>query len=564
MASVLTTSLSGMLAHQQMLDVVANNIANAETDGFKSSRVDFADQLYRADIAATQAGGTTGGRDPSQTGQGVTTAAISVQFSQGGTQSTGRDLDLTITGAGFFRLQDSTGREHYSRVGHFGFDGATPRKLVDLNSGMIVLNTQGAAINPVDNIPAAPTSEVRMSGNLPPTADKPLAGSTLTSIFPFRATAAGISVTGATKLSDTTLALKQPGGPVTVNVFGNAPDGVPYSGAITLPPTATVQDLTAALNGVLIRTVGATSQPFASVSFDQGALKATGGVPGTDFSLFLGEQVPPAQPATTAAASAWQFGTGADTYAWNRVRFAPASTATTVSLYTADGTQHQVAGKWVNTSTTTTGTGLPTDTQRVWDLILDAPTGGSLVPGGDSLKGLTFNADGTLLTPPTGSLQSTWKTGGASTVTFTTTGLRGYQGDGYADAEDFTGYPTGKLQTISVDQTGVINGGYSNGKTVPMSDTEHQVGLAVFSNPGGLLAEGGNFWLPTVNSGAAVNSTPGDGGTNSITAGAIEGSNVDIAVEFTRLIVAQRGFQSNSKAFQTGDEMLTEAFSLFR
>jgi flagellar hook protein FlgE len=553
-----------MLAHQQMLDVIANNLANSETDGFKSSRVDFADQLYHADMAAMQPGGTTGGRDPSQTGQGVTTAAISVQFTQGPTQNTGRDLDMMISGSGFFRLQDSTGVEHYSRVGHFGFDGATPRKLVDLNSGMIVLNTQGTEINPVDTIPAVATSEIRMSGNLPPTAEKPLAGSTLTSIFAFRATAPAVSVTGATKLSDTTLALRQPGGPVTVNVFGNAPDGVPYSGAITLPPTATVQDLTNALNGVLTRTVGVTTQPFASVSFDQGALKATGAIPGTDFTLFLGEQAPPAQPATTVAASAWQFGSGADTYAWNRIRFAPASTATTISLYTADGTQHQVAGKWVNTSTTTTGTGLPTDTQRVWDLILDAPAGGSLVPGGDSLKGLTFNADGTLLTEPTGTLQTTWTTGGASSVTFTATGLRGYQGDGFADAEDFTGYPMGKLQSISVDQAGVINGGYSNGKTVPMSATEHQVGIAVFSNPGGLLAEGGNYWRPTVNSGAAVNTIPGDAGTNNITAGAIEGSNVDIAVEFTRLIVAQRGFQSSSKAFQTGDEMLTEAFSLFR
>ena len=195
---------------------------------------------------------------------------------------------------------------------------------------------------------------------------------------------------------------------------------------------------------------------------------------------------------------------------------------------------------------------------------MDVPSGGTLAPGGDSLRGLTFNTDGTQLAAPTGSLVSTWTVGGASSLTFDTMLLRGYQGDAVADSSDGTGYPTGALQGITVDATGTLNGSYSNGKTVPMSATGHQLGLALFANPSGLLAEGRNLWRPTVNSGSPLNVVGGANGTNAIAAGTLEGSNVDVSVEFTRLIVAQRGFQANSKSFQTGDQMLTEAFSLFR
>ena len=563
MASVLTTSLSGMLAHQQMLDVTANNIANSETYGFKKSRTDFSDQLYWLNSGAQQPGGSVGGKDPSQTGQGVQTAAISMQWQQGGVQSTGRELDLSITGEALFRLQDSAGVEHYSRVGNFGFDSGTPRKLVDLSTGMVVLNSQGAEIVPVDNIAAAATTQLTLSGNLPPTATVPLQGASLSSLFSLRSTT-GVPVTGATKLSDTTLARSQPTGPVSINVFGTAPDGVPYSGTVTLTPAATVQDLITGLNGVLQRPTVPATEAIATVSLDAGNLRATGALPGDKFNLFLGEQAPPPAGATTADLNTWQYGGATDVYAWSRMRFTPQSVPSTLQLYTADGTKHQVDARWYNASTVTTGTGLPTDFQRVWDLITDVPSGGTLAPGGDSLRGLTFNADGTQLAAPTGNLVSTWTVGGASAITFDTALLRGYQGDAVADATDKTGYPTGDLQGITVDETGTVNGSYSNGKTVPMSATGHQIGLALFSNPAGLLAEGRNLWSPTVNSGAALNVVGGDNGTNSITAGTLEGSNVDVAVEFTRLIVAQRGFQASSKSFQTGDQMLTEAFSLFR
>ena len=563
MANVFTTSMSGMLGYQSMLDVTANNIANAETSGFKTSRVDFSDQFYNLVASPVPPSGTTGGTNPSQIGNGVQVASVSVQFTQGPIQPTGRDLDLAITGNGFFTLRGPGGSTSYSRVGSFTFDGGSPRTLVDTATGFQVLNTKGATISPVETLPATPTTSLILGGNLPPTSTVPLTGSKLNSLFGLKMTD-GTQVSGSSLLSATTLANSQAAGPLPINLFGSAPDGVPFSKQVILPANATVQQLVTAMNSALNRPNGPSTEQFATASLDQGRISVSGQTAGSQMTLFMGEQPPPALPASLAAANTWQYGAAADTYAWSRLRFTPDSVSNDLSLYTADGTRHEVNARWYSTSTVTTGTGLSTDNQRQWDLIADVPKGGTLVPGSDGLRGLTFNADGTLLTPPTGTLASNWTVGGASSVTFDVTTMRGFQGEAFADATDLTGSRAGTLQSITVDQFGKVNGGYSNDKTVAMSASDHQIGMATFSNMAGLLSDGQNLWSPTANSGEPVLIAPGTAGTNLISSGALEGSNVDMTNQFTNLITAQRGFQANSKAFQTGDQMLTEAFSLFR
>ena len=104
--------LSGLAAANKALDVTGNNIANVSTTGFKASRTEFADQ-YAASIRAT-AGKTTNG-------SGVTTAAVSQEFTQGNITSTGQSLDLAINGNGFFIVKDS-GSTEYTRNGTFNTD----------------------------------------------------------------------------------------------------------------------------------------------------------------------------------------------------------------------------------------------------------------------------------------------------------------------------------------------------------------------------------------------------------------------------------------------------------
>src|SRR5471032_3252896 len=105
--------LSGLFAANKALDVTGNNIANVATTGFKSSRAEFADH-YAQSIRGTT--GTT------TTGSGVTTAAVSQQFTQGNlTTGTGRDLDLAINGNGFFMVSNN-GEKLYTRAGAFHTD----------------------------------------------------------------------------------------------------------------------------------------------------------------------------------------------------------------------------------------------------------------------------------------------------------------------------------------------------------------------------------------------------------------------------------------------------------
>ena len=87
--------------------------------------------------------------------------------------------------------------------------------------------------------------------------------------------------------------------------------------------------------------------------------------------------------------------------------------------------------------------------------------------------------------------------------------------------------------------------------------------MSTFRNPEGLVAVEGNLWQQSTNSGNPTRRVPGQN-AGFISAGALEGSNVDIATEFSRMIVAQRGFQTNARVIQTTDEMLEELANLLR
>ena len=91
-----------------------------------------------------------------------------------------------------------------------------------------------------------------------------------------------------------------------------------------------------------------------------------------------------------------------------------------------------------------------------------------------------------------------------------------------------------------------------------------QMSLATFANQAGLQRLGGNLWGETNNSGVPNMNIPGNGGAGSVMPGGLEMSNVDLALEFTNMIIAQRGFQANSRAITTSDEMLGELVNLKR
>ncbi|MCH8266268.1 MAG: flagellar hook protein FlgE [Acidobacteria bacterium] len=122
------------------------------------------------------------------------------------------------------------------------------------------------------------------------------------------------------------------------------------------------------------------------------------------------------------------------------------------------------------------------------------------------------------------------------------------------------GFSSGTLQSFTIGSDGIIQGIFSNGQTLPLG----QIALATFPNLQGLLRDGDNNFLGTLSSGAPSIGVPGTGGRGILAGSALELSNVDIAREFAQLILAQRGFQANSRAVTTFDEITQEAINLKR
>ena len=135
-----------------------------------------------------------------------------------------------------------------------------------------------------------------------------------------------------------------------------------------------------------------------------------------------------------------------------------------------------------------------------------------------------------------------------------------FSGDSAISLRQQDGYPMGILEKFSIGASGDITGIYSNGLT----DLLGKIALATFSNPGGLLKEGENLYKQSMTSGVAQIGEPGTGGRGTINNGVLEMSNVDLAREFTDMIITQRGFQASSRIITTSDELLQELVNLKR
>jgi len=206
-----------------------------------------------------------------------------------------------------------------------------------------------------------------------------------------------------------------------------------------------------------------------------------------------------------------------------------------------------------------------------WYYLVEPANGGSAsVDGEDFACGyLCFDSKGrivttdnnfptsvnVMLTPPAES--------GAGPFTFRLdmTQLSQYADDSSVKPMRVDGYPPGTLVTFSIGDDGVITGVYDNGRQQPLG----LIALAVFENPAGLEKVGNNEFRQTTNSGDfRLPSKPGTNGAGTLVPGTLEMSNVDLASQFTDMIITQRGFQANSRVLTTSDEMLQELANLKR
>lgn len=120
----LYTAATGMIAQQLQIDVTSNNIANVNTIGYKKGRAEFADLLYQTmQYAGAATSSTTMSPTGMDVGLGVRPTSIQKMFTQGNFKETGNDLDMVITGNGFFQIQLPDGTTAYTRNGSFKLDG---------------------------------------------------------------------------------------------------------------------------------------------------------------------------------------------------------------------------------------------------------------------------------------------------------------------------------------------------------------------------------------------------------------------------------------------------------
>jgi flagellar hook protein FlgE len=182
---------------------------------------------------------------------------------------------------------------------------------------------------------------------------------------------------------------------------------------------------------------------------------------------------------------------------------------------------------------------------------------------------ITFNADGTLATPASGTANFTipWdaSTGLASQdvslnlgTAGTADGMSQFDAPSAFTAAMIDGAPYGSLTSVSVDDQGNVTGLFDNG----IEKKVFKIPLATFVNPDGLSAVSGNAYQTTEESGAATVQEAKNGGAGSITSSSLEASTVDLAKEFTDLITTQRAYSAATRIITTSDQMLQELINI--
>jgi flagellar hook protein FlgE len=413
----LYSGISGLHAHQQMMDVTGNNIANVNTVGFKAGVVEFQDTLSQMLGAAGAPQNGQGGSNPSQVGLGVRNAGITANFAQGSQETTGRSGDMMIQGDGFFITRQGQ-EDLYTRAGQFTFDA------------------EGKLVN----------------------------------------------------------AMGQP-----------------------------VQGWTAA-NGV----VNAAGKP-------------------DDITMPLGSTIPPAATQNITLKGNLTNDDGPDPT--NKIAD---SVTIPIKVYDSSGATHTIVAQFTRTANDQVG---PPPTSS-WDIVMPYDS----TPNAQNPQAvpLGFSAG----RPDPATLNPDGKTMTIGAYTVDASDLTAYSGLSDARVFDTDGQAPGALTSVSysVNETGQVIGVYSNG----LKEVLGQVAMATFKNVNGLEKVGDSGFRATVNSGYAQVGTPGSAGMGAVVNGALEMSNVDLAQEFTNLIIAQRGFQANSRVITTSDEILQDLVAMKR
>jgi len=614
------SAISGLQGDSTWLDVIGNNISNVSTTAYKASRLEFSNQI--SNNLATGEGDDPaeglGGTNPEQVGLGVKVASIDTLFTEGQIQQTGITTDIAIVGNGFLTVK-SDNQSYLTRAGNLDFD--SNGNLVDQNGGLVqgytaaiqysqttvnvatglIVNSANLVLNDNDPanisniqikpnmvVPAKTTTQVNIAGNLDsfqqadqtggildviqnniavlPVADQAAVGGAVTTSAKLVLVANGPAAAGDFAFNQTAN--------LATGVAANSTVAAPVvTGGMTLanaratnqwawnqqppitPATETVSTVYDSLGnahqittlyyqvndlgeaGVNTPTAAGQSQAvYAWYSFD-----TTGGV-----APFSGAVVPPgggnAQDSNLIGGSGIQEIYGRDTndeYTGDLLYF-----NTDGSLASMGGVQGNGAGAIQVQADlylppadpgVPPNSPMPTIGANITQTTMNFGTAGTL--GNGLRNGLISDAEGSYQT---------------------INGVNTYVPLDTATTASQNGYADGTLQSLSFNAAGIIEGVFSNGQTLAVG----QVVLTSVTNPEGLNSVGNGYYTPSSNAGPTYTGIAGTNGLGTIDGSSLEGSNVDLTVELSNMIIAQRGYEANARVISVVNSTLQTLTSL--
>jgi flagellar hook protein FlgE len=581
--SAINTAVSGLTAQSTAFGNISEDVANSQTVGFKRVDTSFVDYLTTSTSTINEPGAVVA--HPSY-----------VNNIQGAITQTDNPLGMAIAGQGFFAVSQPIGTsqgvttynplQFYSRVGDFSMNAGgflvnsagqylngwtvdPTTKAVDQNA-LVPIQVNQETFNPL------PTSNVTLAANLPakPAAGTATAASPLSSqitVYDALGEARTVNLNWSQTPDPTSLTTPPAVLPNTWTVQVQVPDATKFlangttpnytnAGTATVtfgapttkvPPAGTIASVTPALPPTVVagtpsaapatdsitvnKNADGTVANFIETDTTTGTVVSTttfapnvisafpiGGVPGTPGVPI--QSIAPFTPTTgtaTVAGGTWTKSTAAD----GTITFANTVDTGTLTL------------PLVGTNTVTTYT---------------IPPGGTLGGGGSYITGATTATPATLnFTTDFGSGNQSIQLnlgdyGGTSGVTQfagSTYSLLGLTQDGV---------PPGSFSGVTAQANGNVVVNYNNGQTKTIA----QIPLVTFNAPNSLQSQNGQSFTATPSSGSPLAEAASTNGAGNLVTGSVEGSNVNIATEFTSLIVAQQSYSSNAKVVTTANQML--------
>ncbi len=456
MSFALSAGISGLQAHQKMLDLVGNNLANVNTTAFKASTVNFSELLNETIRTGSQPTETVGGTNPQQIGSGVTVAGISPNISQGNIVNTGNPLDLAIEGQGYFVVSDGS-QDLYTRDGSFSVDANG--YLVDPKTGYLAQRIgsigesdgfQAAGDSNIKNIKvpydiaiaAKATSEITAAGNLG--ADEVLATpatNVLTSNLAYT-TNSGTTAVPTTELDQLDQFSGTFGAATTITASGFDPSGnaLVDAAGLTVTGTTTLQDVLDHLNNNVLTS---TEQVASLVGGKIRITDVNGGYSLSDLALTWADNGSAALTMTPYFE--------VSTVGGDAVKYLNST------IYDSQGGKHVLSAAFTKTNTA-----------NQWDMVLTSVTGdvSNLTFDNRRIRGIEFAAsDGSYsgvneTIGDTAQFVVTFARDAANPQTIAMNmgtvsqldGLTQFAGNSTAVARGQDGYETGRLMTVSVDK----------------------------------------------------------------------------------------------------------------